>query len=333
MDFIGIDMLALMPCPLKVPFENKINQYLQEIKVNENIHLECSIEANVNNQYIYASSGIYENLINKDSVQELPDLIFSTGLNSLFHTEFTEKFINKGYFEEALTDAPFHFDDIGYRDPQKHYTMLAINPLLMVIDLEQQQNLPVPEVWADLIKPCYKDNIILRGHKGMYCETVLLNIFKEHGYEGIEALSHNVKDGLHPSQMAKLIASSRKEKAFIYVMPYFFARTLMNKQNIKLVWPEEGALANPVSLLIKKEAKPEVKRLANFIVGAEMGKVFANAGFPVVNQQVDNQLPNTKLKWIGWDFIRIDALEDRMRRINAYFNTIGGLSDACSQTT
>ena len=114
-----------------------------------------------------------------------------------------------------------------------------------------------------------ENKIILRGHKGMFCETVLLHIYKQMGLDGIKTLSKNVIDGLHPSQMAKLISGKKQNGAFIYVMPYFFAKTLLEKKNVQIVWPDEGALANPVSLLVKKDVNDEEFKLAELILGEE----------------------------------------------------------------
>jgi ABC-type Fe3+ transport system substrate-binding protein len=321
MDFKQCNLLALVPCPLKVPFENMINKYLQDCNYENQAELKCIIQANANNQYVYSSSSIYNDLVKKTNKDDLPDVIFSTGLNNLFHTEFSEKFISKGYFTEALKEKEYHFDELGFRDPLKFYTMFSINPLVIVVDLNKKGQLTSPKEWKDLTKECYKNNIILRGHKGAFCETVLLNIFKEEGVQGIKKLSENVKEGLHPSQMAKLISLKKKEGVFIYVMPYFFARTIVDKENVQIIWPDEGALANPVSILVKKDIKEEVKNLAEFIVGSEMGKVFSQAAFPVADMDVENNiLKDKKLKWVGWSFIREENLEERMEYINSFFN-------------
>lgn len=320
MDFKRCNMLALMPCPLKVPFEKVINEYLEQIKEEKNIILNCKIEANVNNQYAYSTSNIYEELVKKTSIDELPDIIFSTGLNTLFHREFVEKFVHLGYFKEIFKDKRYHFQELSYRDPLRYYTMFSVNPLVIVVDINKQDKLPLPKEWDDLTKECYENNIILRGHNGMFCETVLLNIFKQQGIEGIKLLSKNVKNGLHPSQMARLISLKKQEGVFIYVMPYFFARTIIDKKNVKIIWPDEGALANPVSILVKKDINSEVEKLAELIVGEEMGRVFSDAGFPVVNSNVENNIPKGKtLKWLGWNFIRENDLEERISFISQYF--------------
>lgn len=326
MEFNKMDMLALMPCPLKVPFDKKISIYLKE-KKSQGIRLRCNVDANVNNHDALPNKEIFRNLMEKNSIEELPEIIFTTGLNSLFFSDFVNKFIGKNYFEDVLQDEYCKYSEYSYRDPKGEYTMFTMNPLVIVANLNTIGGLPEPEKWGDLLNEHFQNKIVIRGNKNMYCETVLLSLYKDYGIESMEKLSKNLKVGLHPAEMVKEIMSRKKDAASVYVMPYFFAKKI-NKKNAKIIWPEEGALANPVSMLVKKSASEDVKNLARFIVGKEMGQLFTDASFPVLNNEVDNkEFENKKFKWLGWEMIDNSKLGDTVKTMNRYFLDGGSIEE------
>lgn len=51
--------------------------------------------------------------------------------------------------------------------------------------------------------------------------------------------------------MVKSAGSGRS--AALYVMPDFFAHKIPQGRAVNQIWPEDGALASPVTLLVKKE--------------------------------------------------------------------------------
>ncbi|MEZ4485408.1 MAG: ABC transporter substrate-binding protein [Syntrophotaleaceae bacterium] len=98
----------------------------------------------------------------------------------------------------------------------------------------------------------------LRGNKDFFCHAVLLPLYREHGAEGLLKLARNVREGLHPAQMVKNIDSG--QGGALYVMPEFFAHRVKHQERIRIVWPEDGALASPVTLMVKKSGFPSCNR-------------------------------------------------------------------------
>jgi len=321
------DLLALMPCPLKVPFDRKMTEYITK-KKQEGVTFKCNIEANVNQQETLPNKKIFKYLREAKTIDDLPEIILTTGLNSLFFEEFKKRFMGKGYFEEVLEAHHNYYSEYAYRDPNKEYTMFTLNPLVMVVNLDKLGKREVPTSWEGLIHPVFEKDVVIRGNDTMYCETVVLSLYRELGASGMEQLSKNINQVLHPAEMVKQIMIKREEAAAIYVMPYFFALKLRNHPKVKIVWPDEGALVNPISMLVKKGAKEEVKAMARYIVGEEMGQIFSDAAFPVVNEKVQNtKCEGKKLKWIGWDFINKEQVGEIIRGLNNYFLKGGDLSD------
>jgi ABC-type Fe3+ transport system substrate-binding protein len=131
------------------------------------------------------------------------------------------------------------------------------------------------------------------------------------------SLARNVLDGRHPAQMVKSAGSGRS--AALYVMPEFFARKIPDNKAVKLIWPEDGALASPVTLLVKSKRFNELKTVTDYLMGEELAQIFMKAYFPSPHPAVESQFSaGTGLKWIGWNYIHTNDLE----QINAQIDTV-----------
>lgn len=314
-NFSNCNLLALMPCPLKVPFERLITGYVEK-KKQEGVKLNCNIVANANNHLAF-----YEQIDAFEDIDEIPDIVISPGLNNFFYDEFHNRFISKGYFRNPIEYGEAEdFQNIGYPDVDRNYTMFTLNLLVIVVNKDRLKGAGIPKSFGDLLSKEYYKNISIRGRDEFVCETVLLNFYKEYGFEGIKLLSENVKEGLHPAEMVKKATSANHQDPAIYVMPYFFARNISARKNIELVWPEDGALVNAISMLVKRDISKDVKDLAGYIAGQEVGRVFTNAAFPVSNPTVElGSFKDKKYKWLGWKFIQDNNLRKVMDEITNYY--------------
>lgn len=306
-----LDLLALLPCPLKVPVEVEFNNFMDE----EKVLLNYLLEGNANFQLDYN-----EEIEGYTDIKEIPEIVISSGINSFYYKDFMDKFIDKGYFYDPTKDMDNRFADCGIKDPDGNYSIITANILIMVVDLKALGDLPIPKSWGDLIKPEYYKKVALRGHEESFCETTLLTIFKSYGYEGVKNFGKSVKYGWHPSQMVKMAGSGKGESPAISIMPYFFAHILENRKDVLIVWPEEGATVSPVTMLVKKSAKEKLKKTIDFFVGSKLGDICAGAFFPSIHSEAKKVIPETaKLNWIGWDFIRGRDIGALMKELNTIF--------------
>ena len=253
----------------------------------------------------------YDDIWKVESIDDFPDIVASMGFGDFFRQDFVERFVKKGYFSTAWTATINEtFEKAGFRDPDGWYTIYAVFPYVMLVDTRKLAGAPVPRCWSDLLHPSLKDNIIINGSEGLVAEVPLLYFFKEHGEDGLIKLAANIRESLHPAQMVKAAASTNPGGAAVYIIPWFFAQARSMSSEVRLVWPEDGALTTPIYLLIKESKKDELKPLVDCITGPEMGTGSAQACFPSLNPHVDNQLPeNASFKWLGWDYIKQNDLE------------------------
>lgn len=310
-------LLALLPCPLKVPIEEAFNGFLAALTPEQRAPLTFCIEGNANSQIDYAD---YADQI--ESLEDMPDIIITPGFNSFFHPHFVERFIKTGQFASVNSySGDKHLAAMGITDPDSHYSMLAMNLLVPVVDHTRLGNRAGPQSWADLLKPEYAKSIAIRGnHDGTFCETLLLSLYKDFGGEGLEQLGRNVAWGWHPSQMVKSAGSGRENTPAISVMPLFFANNIKNSENVTVVWPTDGALVSPVTMLIKADKREELRLLIDFLNGPEVAAICAGAAFPALHPEVDNRLPDSAtFKWIGWEYVKNNDLKTLIAATNAAF--------------
>ncbi len=307
-------LLTLMPCGLKVPFARAVASFVASFPWNGKESLNYSVESNLNHEVSY-----YPYVSHIESLDELPDIVVSSDFNAFFHHRFYNRFVKPGHFIDVMTDAAPNplFVNAGISDPIKGYNILCVNPLIIVADLEKVGDRPLPRCWADLLDPMWHRSITLRGNEHFFCHAVLLPFFKEHGAAGMRALAHNIFDGRHPSQMVKTAGGG--QSAALYVMPHFFAQKIPTRKAVKFIWPEDGALASPVTMLAKKSRANALKPIIDYLTGEELARVFTGASFPSPLNDIDNRLPSEAgLKWLGWDYIRTNDME----KVNAEIDRI-----------
>lgn len=314
-----LNMLTLLPCPLKVPLQDDLQQIIGHLQQGKGVSLNYSIDISANRHMNYGDYIKYF-----EDPDEVPDIMLTAGYDFL-NRNFMERFVKTGVFARLpLGNVNPRLTEAGLIDPDGHFTVIAANILVMVVDKNRLGRLPVPGKWEDLLDPVYEKKVVIRGHDDIFCDIVQLNYYKDYGDQGIVRLGRAVKEGLHPAQMVKNLASSRADVPPIHIMPRFFAETVRNRGNIEIIWPSDGAMAYPVSLLIKAAKLKDMQELVDYFLGPRLARICDHAFFPAAYGGDSGQLPaGVKLKWTGWDFIkncRIETLTDDLNRdfIKAY---------------
>lgn len=321
-----LTLLALLPCGMKMPFNRAFDDFSAEYSRQMSNVLHSLIEGNVNHELSYYA---YIDLVT--SIDELPDIILSSDINSFYHKPFKDNFLNKEYFVN-LASSPLNidFESIGFADPRGQFTMISANLLVLVTIDELIKDNTRPESWEDLLKDEYRNKVVMRGQDGFFCNGVLLPFYRMYGIEGIKKLASSVYTGIHPSEMVKMIDSKKNDVPPMYIMPLFFAKKIQDKSRVTINIPSEGVIVSPVQMLVKKSAVERVKEIADFLCGKEFGEISARAFFPTTNPEVDNGLEGiNSLYWLGWDFLMntdIGALKKEIEEIfNKRFKETGGV--------
>ncbi|WP_340818314.1 ABC transporter substrate-binding protein [Methanolobus sp. WCC4] len=321
-----LTLLALLPCGMKMPFNRALNEFSTEYSKETGNVLHSLVEGNVNHEISY-----YAYMDSVTSVEELPDIIISSDINSFYHKPFQENFLNYEYFTD-LGASPMNsdFESIGFADPRGQFTMLSGNLLVLVTIDELMDGQVTPTSWEDVLKEDFRNKVIMRGQNGFFCNGVLIPFYQLYGMDGIKKLASSVYAGSHPSEMVKMIDSRKDDVPPMYIMPHFFAMKIKDKSRVTITVPKEGAIVSPVQMLVKKEATERVKGITDFLCGKKFGEISARAFFPTTHPDVQNKLEDVdSLYWLGWDFLLdtdIGALKKEIAEVfNKQFMITGGV--------
>ncbi|WP_415712828.1 ABC transporter substrate-binding protein [Maridesulfovibrio sp.] len=296
-----LTLLALLPCGLKMPFTRAFEAFTTEYNKEHGNSLKYLLEGNVNHELSY-----YKYIDSVESFEELPDIVISSDINSFYHKSFREHFLEKKGFVDLLPNKiNADFEKIAFNDPDSQFTMLSANLLVLVSIDELLEEKPAVESWKDIMTPEFQNGVVMRGQAEFFCNGVLLPFYSLFGMEGITNLARSVRTGVHPSEMVKMIDSGKTDVAPLYIMPYFFAQKIKNKERVSIRIPNEGAIVSPVQMFVKKDSQDKVKGITDFLLSTEFGQLCADAYFPAVNPEVKNVTSHIeKLLWLGWDFLK-----------------------------
>jgi ABC-type Fe3+ transport system substrate-binding protein len=314
----GLNVVGLLPCPVRIPLLESYNKFAEIHKSNGGSTFNTDLKA--------ASMGtewVEKNIDGVESAKDLPDLFISAGFDLFFDQNRIGKFRDRGDFVDLVEwngENPL-FAGRGLQDPQKNYSIISIVPAVFLINTKEVGDRKIPESWEDLLSDEWEESVSLPVGDFDLFNAILLNIHKKYGDAGVKKLGKSMLQAMHPSQMVKSDRLKQKRPA-ITIMPYFFTKTVKEGGTMKAVWPSDGAIVSPIFMLAKKEKAEELKPLVDFFASKEVGEILAHSGlFPSLNPEVDNRLDNDKpLMWLGWDDIMSKDLSKEIEECNRLFN-------------
>lgn len=297
----AVSMKGLLPCPVRLPILEKIDAYSESEGVSVTYKLEA---ASVGADWMNAE------IRNAESTDSLADIYLSAGFELFFSRSFRDKLQADGSFRNLVeTGINPRFTDLKLEDPRDILSIVSLVPAVFMLNLEEQGDLPEPKTWADLLRPEYENKVALPVGDFDLFNAILLNIYKEHGMEGVRKLGKCLIKSMHPAEMVKNAGKKVAGKPYITIMPYFFTKMLAGLKTVKVYFPEDGAIVSPVFMLARD--KEGVRPLAQAVAGKAVGEILTQKGlFPSTHPEVQNVLPDyAPFKWIGWDFIENNDID------------------------
>ncbi len=298
-----ITVSGVLPCPIKIPMMEVFEAWLEK---NQDVTIGHDLKsANLGNVDI--------NKLKKGG-EDLADVLLSAGFELFLDNETMKNFKNPLPIKERTIDG---FD---FADPENIYQIIGVIPAIFLVNKIALGDRKMPETWNDLFAPEFENSVALPLSDLDLFNAIVLNIYKEHGKDGIAKLARAYKKSLHPSEMIK--SQNADDKPAVSIIPYFFAQ-MNNSSKLVAVWPKDGAIVSPIFMLSKKEKADELRDLREFFSSAEIGEILSANSFPSTNPVVKTNLDsNQKIKWIGWDFIRKHDLSSLLKQCEEQFNQL-----------
>lgn len=306
----SIDIIGLLPCPVRIPLLEQFNTLSNLSEINHNLKA--------------ASEGLdwLKEAVKESNVEDLADIYISAGFDLFFEDDLMKKFKDQKVFKDYYTNEEYNSDfnnkDIQLQDPKGDYSMIGVVPAVFLVNTMVLGDRPMPKTWSDLFDPIYENSISLPVSDFDLFNAILIHLYKEFGLESVRTLGKQLVSSMHPAQMVKSEKRARVKPA-ISIMPYFFTKMALPGSVMKAVWPEDGAIVSPIFMLSKASRIEELKEVTDMFMSKETGEILSHKGlFPSVHKDVDNHLEEKSFKWIGWDYINN--------------NDIGNILELCMKT-
>jgi len=309
------DAELALPCPIRVPLERAFQDRLEEGVLPD---LRILLEGHAN------KGEKADRDLAKAYPEELPWLLLTPGVGWLYARESRARLMDSGSFLDPSGWPWGHGALADLRDPAGHVAILAANLTVLVVDDARAAGRKRLESWEDLLDPSWERGLSLRGNGKTFCETTLLTLESRLGSDRMDRFRRAVGGFGHPAQMVKSLSKPGPETPPAATLPLFFARLLPQREGLRIVWPTEGAIASPVTLLVRKGAPPEVMDLARWLCGPEVADLCAGVGLPSCHPDQPWTVPEGReLLWIGWDTIREQDLGARLVALQELFEGAG----------
>jgi len=181
LDSNAINVVGLLPCPVRIPLLDKFNAFNETYKKQHNTEIKHELQA--------ASVGlewVEKNIVGVEDSSELPDLFISAGFDMFFDEKMIGKFKKDNVFQDSSNIDNFNnsFKDIDLKDPKGHYSMIGVVPAVFLVNTAELGDREIPKSWADILKPEFEKSVSLPVGDFDLFNGILLNIHKMYGEEG-----------------------------------------------------------------------------------------------------------------------------------------------------
>uniref|UniRef100_I2Q6S2 ABC-type Fe3+ transport system, periplasmic component n=1 Tax=Desulfovibrio sp. U5L TaxID=596152 RepID=I2Q6S2_9BACT len=307
----GLRLFASLPCPMKAPMDlalRNLKDHLAPDAPWPRLFLDSCGKHTLND----LASGLTR-------PEEVPDMVVSAGLNGFLSKSFRDRFATDSLLARLPQDMAPALASAGLADPRGVCRIYALNPLVLVAVPARLGSLPAPRSFDDLLDPAYAGKVGLCGPPETAGDsTLLLDIRLRHGLAAVSALGRAMVCDTHPSQIFRPAPGTSPPP--IGVMPLFFAEAAPRRDDVAIIWPEGGAVASPLFVMVKEAARPALAPLLDFFLGEQVAAMAAGAGMPATRPSAPAGLPpRATVRFIGWDVLESHDLGPLIAEAGAAF--------------
>ncbi len=271
------NVIAWMPCPLKVPFRQMIIPYLETYNAKESV-----LPINCPEIMECPSLELDEILKNVQAESELPDVILTSSFSVLFSELFYSRIIKSGLMEGYTEAKNLQAIPTEIREQIKQYKLgvLAFSSWSIVQDLSVKTDLPAPTTWVEIISPEYKDQLSIHGCHGKAASASLLLFLKQQaGENAIEKFAHNIIDIRHFATIIKRLGSNNPNRTAFSLLPDVAVSHIPSSKPVKVLSLQEGRPLNPMILMVKRNRFEAAQPMIDVFYSDEFCKMLFESGY------------------------------------------------------
>lgn len=275
------NVFAFVPCPLKVRFKADFQAFLDSHNATASRPLFCpniveGRQHNLGTELRYALSE-----------EDLPDVLVTAGLSTIFSTSFRRRFLDSGIYQGltkpgSLSTMPEPHRRIAQ---DRNIGFLAFGFWSLIADMSLAQEMPKPGCWADLAKPEFRGLLAAPGHHDEFCGANVLRLIQERsGHDGLRQFAGNVKYLKHFSEIMKGIDSSASDRAPFNLLPSAVSAQMPSRKRAITVPFSDGPLLSPLLLFVKRGRVEECQPVLDYFWGDRFQSVIGVGGFCAPDQ-------------------------------------------------
>ena len=302
----GWDLLGTVPVPLRHLVRDGVAALVGDLRDQGGAPLKCCFPMGQGGVTPFQRLRFIRNL------DAFPDMLVSAEGGNVFNRGFHRRHVEGGDFCSAQSEAVAPpFTQAGLVDPKGWIGVFAVAPFVLLVDRERLGELPLPRCWADLADPIYAGQVVFGGWRapgdrryGAVNSFFLQCMAHELGLGGLARILANVPSLLHSAQMPRL-AGTDAAPGGIMVAPLSLADMCPRRNRTRIVWPEDGALAYPLWLTVKRSRRQALAPLVEHFHGPGLAELLNANRYPALCPGSSPSMPAwARLKWPGWDFVR-----------------------------
>ncbi|AEF83352.1 ABC transporter substrate-binding protein [Leadbettera azotonutricia] len=314
-----LDFLGYVHCPIKDRFSKAWQDY------EEQYNKSCGNENKAPIRGVVPMGGcgvdVYYNISTVESKEKFPLAVSDSGYGEFFQGDLLKNPEKRTWFAGRPQAAPANslFRDLTLQDPRSLFHIFGALPYALLVNHQRLKGRPVPRCIRDLTKSEYAGSVGTGFKWEDISELLLMEIHKEQGEAGIRALARNIGFvGRAPEMAANAVGN--RDGCCVYFISWFFAHAVPKRDYLELIWPEDGAVLNPMYALFRKGDDEKQNACADFLFGKDLGRTMAEGWFAHVNPEVHHDLPEgAKLRWVGWDYLYEKDIAQRVNELETVF--------------
>lgn len=297
-DLGTLDLLGRVPIPLR-------RQFKDDIERTSARHLEAT-GRKISSCLLLGCEWYrpFDRLCQSSSDDERPGLVVST-----LQDDLLEPTLLRTYGGSPAPRRPRHpaLTDAGLVDATGTFHTFAVVPFVFLVDAGRLQGRPVPRTWSDLLHPMWHDEIVFGGwrpgEQGPFLEYnsfLLLSLFAEFGTDGMGAFASNVRNLVHNVRTARTMGTGDETVGCIAILPWLHAELSPRRQRVRVIWPDDGALAMPIVYMLKPSCAQRVASLVDYLTGDALARAWGRSCYP---SAFADWPADARLKWHGWSYV------------------------------
>ncbi|MDA3843054.1 MAG: ABC transporter substrate-binding protein [Candidatus Kapabacteria bacterium] len=256
--------LGLVPCPVRTVLTDKFDRFVQEITASTGKSIAWWMAGEgTGTKDVRKWLG---KIIKNDEYDKFPDVFTAVGTEIFLHKEYGRTLFDKGFFKTAAQPINPRKEFKNLEDPNGILSLQFAALFTFSCRPDLMPGGIVPKNWADLAKPEYEGHVAFPSLDLPIMPDILGALYYHLGDKTFKKLAANICKTMHPAQSTPRVG--KKDVPPVVIMPLHFTKLAASAGALHII-PEDGPVAVPAYMAVRKDADKEADTILEFLRSAE----------------------------------------------------------------